>query len=56
MERRPTPTPSTTRETDTGSPLPPTTADMNSLNATDIKALDALDEHFVTHWDPTRSP
>ena len=26
------------------------------LSAVDLKALDALDEHFVTHWDPTRSP
>ena len=27
-----------------------------SLSAADMKSLDALDEHFVTHWDPTRSP
>jgi diketogulonate reductase-like aldo/keto reductase len=26
------------------------------LSAADMKSLDALDEHFVTHWDPTRSP
>jgi diketogulonate reductase-like aldo/keto reductase len=26
------------------------------LSGADLAALDALDEYFVSHWDPTTSP